>query len=75
MVLRLTCPLCGARPMEEWVYGEIPDPPDWLDDPDERDVDRAYMVGNIEGRKEERWFHTAGCRRWYTISRDTTRDY
>ena len=27
MVLRLACPHCGPRPVEEWIYGEAPDPP------------------------------------------------
>ena len=49
MVLRLDCPHCGPRPVGEWVYGEVPDPPDELTDADERDVDRGFMIGNTEG--------------------------
>lgn len=30
MVLRLACPHCGARPIEEWVYGETLDPLEYL---------------------------------------------
>ncbi|WP_420612578.1 sarcosine oxidase subunit delta [Candidatus Spongiisocius sp.] len=74
MVLRLACPHCGPRPVEEWVYGEVPDPPDYLTGADERDVDRGFMMGNTEGVKVERWFHSGGCRRWQTITRDTTLD-
>lgn len=72
MVLRLDCPHCGARPVEEWVYGEVPDPPDHLTRADERDVDRGFMMSNTEGVRRERWFHEGGCRRWQTIKRDTT---
>ena len=75
MVLRLACPHCGPRPVTEWVYAEAPDPPDHLTDPDERDVDRGFMIGNTEGAGQERWFHAGGCRRWHTIRRDTTLDH
>ena len=69
--LRLPCPHCGVRAIEEFMYGEIPTPPESLENADARDVDRAYMHTNTEGPVTERWFHTAGCRRWFTIQRDT----
>ena len=75
MVLRLDCPHCGPRPVDEWAYGEVPDPPDYLTEADERDVDRGFMMANKEGVKVERWFHSGGCRRWQAITRDTTLDY
>ena len=57
--------------MEEFIYGEVPGTPDTLTDPDARDVDRAFMHTNTEGVVTERWFHTAGCRRWITVQRET----
>jgi heterotetrameric sarcosine oxidase delta subunit len=69
--LRLECPHCGVRAIEEFAYGEILTPPETLTDPDARDLDRAFMHTNTEGIVTERWFHTAGCRRWLTIRRDT----
>ena len=75
MVLRLSCPHCGLRPVEEWVFAATPDTPDHVTDPEDRDVDRGYMTANMEGVEHERWFHTDGCRRWYTIGRNTTLDY
>jgi heterotetrameric sarcosine oxidase delta subunit len=57
--------------VEEFLYGEISATPDTLTDPDARDVDRAFMHTNAEGVVTERWFHTAGCRRWITVQRDT----
>lgn len=69
--LRILCPHCGVRAVEEFLYGEIPATPDALTDPDARDVDRAFMHTNVEGPVTERWFHTAGCRRWITVQRDT----
>lgn len=74
MSIQLTCPHCGIRPVEEWLYGEWPRPPEHLTDPNEIDIDRAFMITNTHGPKDERWFHAAGCRRWYTIHRDTTKD-
>ncbi|MEZ5316716.1 MAG: sarcosine oxidase subunit delta [Vicinamibacterales bacterium] len=67
----IPCPHCGARPVEEFVYGEVPTPPDTLTDADARDVDRAFMRSNLDGPVVERWFHVGGCRRWVTLRRDT----
>jgi len=69
--LRMRCPHCGVRAVEEFIYGEIPATPETLTDADARDVDRAFMHTNTEGVVAERWFHAAGCRRWITVSRDT----
>lgn len=74
MSLRIPCPHCGARAVEEFVYGEIPTVPESITDPDERDLDRAFMRNNPEGPTTERWFHTYGCRRWLTLRRDTRND-
>ena len=75
MSLRIDCPHCGRRPVEEFFYGEIPRVPDSITDPDERDLDRAFMHENAEGPVEERWFHAFGCRRWMTVRRDTRTDW
>lgn len=69
--MRLTCPNCGSRSIEEFRYGEIPRVPDSITDPDARDVDRVYMKTNPHGITHEAWFHDFGCRRWFTIDRDT----
>ena len=45
--------------------------------PDPQTVDDAawarylYYRPNPKGPLEERWVHTAGCRRWFRINRDT----
>lgn len=74
MSLTLPCPNCGPRPVEEFVYGEIPTVPDTLTDADAIDLDRAFMRTNPEGVQTERWFHVFGCRRWLTLKRDTRTD-
>jgi heterotetrameric sarcosine oxidase delta subunit len=69
--LRIRCPHCGVRAVEEFIYGEIPATPEALTEADARDVDRAFMHTNAEGIVTERWFHSAGCRRWMTVTRDS----
>lgn len=74
MSIFIECPFCGARPVEEFLYSEVPDVPDRIKGVNERDIDRAFMVNNVEGVQKERWFHTYGCRRYVTIMRDTRTD-
>lgn len=71
MSIQITCPHCGKRPLEEYVYGEIPEVPDTITDPDEWDIDRAFMLNNPEGVQREAWFHLYGCRRWVYLKRNT----
>lgn len=74
MSLRIPCPTCGVRPVEEFIYGEIPVVPESITDADARDLDRAFMRNNLQGPQTERWFHLFGCRRWLTLRRDTRTD-
>lgn len=74
MNIHLPCPHCGPRPIQEFIYGEIPEVPDTITEPDARDLDRSFMRKNPEGPTVERWFHTYGCRRWLTLRRDTRTD-
>ena len=74
MSIQLTCPHCGERPLEEFLFGEIPVVPDSITGAEERDFDRAFMRGNPEGPVAERWFHAMGCRRWFSVRRDTRDD-
>jgi len=74
MSLRLPCPHCGERPLEEFLHGEIVRVPESIQDPEACDLDRAFMRDNPEGPVEERWFHADGCRRWMTLWRDTSTD-
>ncbi len=74
MSLKLTCPHCGERPLTEFSYGEIPEVPSSITNPDDRDIDRAFMLKNPEGETVEAWFHVYGCRRWLKVKRDTRTD-
>ncbi len=74
MALRISCPHCGTRTREEFVYGEVFDVPAVITDPDERDIDRGFFHNNREGPVREAWFHLYGCRRWVYVDRDTRTD-
>ena len=71
----LDCPRCGARPLEEFTFGGERRPPaEWLTDAGDRDYDEVWVFENPAGIATERWFHSAGCRRWLTVRRDTSVD-
>ena len=74
MNISIPCSHCGPRPIQEFIYGEIPNVPDEIADPDARDFDRAFMRANPEGVQYEAWFHAYGCRRWIRLYRDTRTD-
>jgi sarcosine oxidase subunit delta len=68
--MTVPCPNCGRRPSTEFVWGgerradEASDP--------EADFERVFLSANAAGPQEERWYHLYGCRRWFTVARDTT---
>ncbi|MFG2001166.1 sarcosine oxidase subunit delta [Spirillospora sp. NPDC048911] len=73
-MLLIPCPWCGDRPETEFRYGGqahvvFPSDPEALDDV--AWADYLFMRDNPKGRFEERWVHTAGCRRWVDVARDT----
>lgn len=74
MALSVPCTFCGSRPVEEFLYAEVPEVPDDITDPDARDVDRVFMKANRDGPSPEAWFHTLGCRRWSYLTRDRSTD-
>lgn len=74
MALAIPCSFCGQRSVEEFLYGEIPEVPDSITEPDARDVDRVYMKSNRNGPSPEAWFHALGCRRWTYLTRDRSTD-
>ena len=73
-MLLLTCPFCGERAQTEFSYGGDatvgrPTDPDgvsldaWLD--------HLYLRDNPRGPHAEWWHHSAGCRRWFKVKRNT----
>jgi heterotetrameric sarcosine oxidase delta subunit len=73
-MLRLSCPWCGPRDEIEFRCGgeshiARPGPPETVDDA----TWGRYLAERINPRGEhlERWHHSAGCRRWFNVARDT----
>lgn len=73
-MLLIRCPWCGDRNETEFHYGgqahvRHPEDPHALDD---QEWGRYLFVrDNPRGEFAERWSHSAGCRRWFNIRRDT----
>ena len=74
-MLSIACPNCGERGVDEYRFGgELPTVPDSVTDPGERNVDYLWFFDNVAGLSTERWFHDGGCRRWFTVQRNTLSD-
>ena len=73
-MLLITCPWCGPRDETEFHYGgeahrAYPADPYALNDAEWADY--VFARPNPKGRFAERWSHSAGCRRWFNVVRDT----
>jgi len=73
-LLLIPCPWCGPRDEVEFGYGgqahvAHPADPDALDDA--AWADYVFMRDNPRGDFAERWYHAAGCRRWFNVVRST----
>ena len=73
-MLLIPCPWCGPRDDIEFGYGgrahvAYPADPGALSD--EEWADYLFMRDNPKGDLAERWFHAAGCRRWFNAVRST----
>lgn len=73
-MMRIKCPHCGARDVTEFTYGGAagvmrPADPAGVSDPEWADY--VYLRDNPRGLHDEVWQHTAGCRRWIAVRRDT----
>jgi sarcosine oxidase, subunit delta len=73
-MLLIPCPWCGDRDETEFHYGgqagvAHPERPAELTDAQWGEY--LFVRDNPKGRFTERWSHAAGCRRWFTVVRDT----
>jgi len=76
-MLLIPCPFCGPRDDNEFRYGGeggIAVPADTPELTDEAWAEFLFIRHNPKGPMRERWYHAHGCRRWFTISRDTSTD-
>ena len=73
-MILIPCPFCGPRDYTEFTYGgdadvRRPADPDALNDADWGEY--VYMRANPRGPHDELWQHSAGCRRWIAVRRNT----
>ena len=73
-MLQIECPYCGLRDESEFSYGgeahiARPLDPDALSDAEWADY--LFMRTNTKGLFREMWNHSAGCRRWFNMERNT----
>ncbi len=71
-MIQLPCPWCGPRNVTEFRYsGEATPRPDPATVSREEWRAYLYLRRNPCGPVEETWYHSAGCRRFFRIERDT----
>lgn len=74
-MLTIDCPWCGKCDQSEFHYGGEAHLTRAL--PEASDTELAeflYLRTNLRGDAGERWFHSAGCRRWFNALRNTVDD-
>lgn len=74
-MMLIPCPWCGPRDETEYSYGgqaHVPYPVDPHALDDEEWGQYLFFRANPKGDLAERWYHTAGCRRWFALTRNTT---
>jgi sarcosine oxidase subunit delta len=73
-MLLFSCPNCGPRNETEFHYGgqahvAYPEQPGELTDREWAEY--LFYRQNTKGLFAERWVHSAGCRKWFNMLRDT----
>ena len=73
-MMLIKCPHCGVRDVTEFTYGGaagIARPADPASIDDAAWAEYVYLRDNPRGLHDEVWQHSAGCRRWIAVRRDT----
>ena len=60
MSLQIPCRFCGERPVEEFYFGEIPQVPEQVTDPVDRDLARDRRVVGQEHLSPDQGGHNLG---------------
>ncbi|GAB3288062.1 sarcosine oxidase subunit delta [Parasphingorhabdus pacifica] len=77
-MMLIPCPWCGPRDVDEFHYGGQADvryPKDPNATSDEEWAQFLFFRDNPKGLFVERWSHASGCRRWFTVRRDTVSNH
>jgi sarcosine oxidase subunit delta len=71
--MRIRCPYCGERSNDEFTV--LGDADAHFARPSSSEpqafYDYTYLRTNPAGPYRELWYHSAGCRRWLVVTRDT----
>ncbi|MQA07742.1 MAG: sarcosine oxidase subunit delta [Pseudonocardiaceae bacterium] len=71
-MIQLPCPWCGPRNVSEFRYaGEVTPRPQPATATPEQWRRYLYVRRNPRGWTEENWYHSAGCRQFFKLRRDT----
>lgn len=71
-MMLIPCPYCGPRNQIEFTYGgdaTLRQPAN--EAPIAVWVAYVYLRDNPKGPHDELWLHSAGCRSWFKVRRDT----
>ena len=73
-MLLINCPWCGPRDDSEFTFGGQahivrPSPSESASDADWGEY--LFTRTNPRGLHREQWQHSAGCRQWFNVERDT----
>ena len=72
--MRIKCPYCGERALEEFTYcgdATVQRPDSIESSAQEAWVDYVYLRDNPAGPHKELWHHSAGCHAWLEVTRNT----
>lgn len=71
-MIQLDCPWCGPRNVSEFHHhGEVTHRPDPSTATPQQWREYLYVRANVAGWTTENWQHGSGCRRFFTIDRNT----
>lgn len=71
-MILVPCPYCGPRNASEFHWkGELRERPDPLSTTPAEWRHYLYMRRNVAGWSAEKWFHNAGCGRYFILERNT----
>jgi sarcosine oxidase subunit delta len=71
-MMLLTCPHCGPRDVTEFTYGGDANARQPADGASLEEWNAyVFLRDNPRGPHDEVWQHTAGCRRWIRVRRNT----
>lgn len=70
--MRIPCPHCGARDVQEFSYlGDASAARPAADESVDAVAQAVYLRDNPAGPHRELWYHASGCRAWLVVTRDT----